>query len=147
MGPVGLPEMIAIFVIALILFGPKKLPELGRTLGKALSEFRRAKNELKNTLQTHLDEIERETRASNSSYSPTRDYSSKGYSYPYEDYKYDQLPSNAPPSETPALPPSIEAPSSESVPDSAPVAGTVARNNGVHPVEPASVAPHEDRPV
>jgi sec-independent protein translocase protein TatA len=42
MGPVGFPEMLAIFVIALLLFGPKKLPELGRTLGKAISEFRRA---------------------------------------------------------------------------------------------------------
>ena len=37
MGPIGVPEMIAIFVIALLLFGPKKLPELGRTLGKAIT--------------------------------------------------------------------------------------------------------------
>src|SRR5579875_1872625 len=147
MGTVGFPEMIAIFVIALILFGPKKLPELGRTLGKALSEFRRAKNELKNTLQTHLDEIDRETRVQNSPYSSTNDYASKGYSYPYEDYKYDQLQSNVPPSEIPAPPPQIESPSSEAVPDSMPVNGTVPRNNGVHPVESASVAPHEDRPV
>ena len=51
MGPIGLPEMMALFVIALLLFGPKKLPELGRTLGKGLSEFRRAKNELKATLE------------------------------------------------------------------------------------------------
>src|SRR5438876_1045489 len=47
MGPLGYPEMIFIFFLALILFGPKKLPELGRTVGKALTEFRRASTELK----------------------------------------------------------------------------------------------------
>ena len=43
MGPLGVPEMMVIFLLALVLFGPKKLPELGRTLGKALTEFRRAR--------------------------------------------------------------------------------------------------------
>ena len=52
MGPIGMQEMIALFVVALLLFGPKKLPELGRTLGKALTEFRRAKNELKTTFES-----------------------------------------------------------------------------------------------
>src|SRR5438270_12570556 len=81
MGPIGMQEMIALFVIALLLFGPKKLPELGRTLGKALSEFRRAKNELKATFESHMNEIERETRLeSSSSTSPAP------YSYPYDDY-------------------------------------------------------------
>ena len=50
MGTVGVQEMIVIFVIALVLFGPKKLPELGRTIGKAITEFRRASNDLKATL-------------------------------------------------------------------------------------------------
>src|ERR1035441_122830 len=45
MGPLGWPEMVFIFFLALILFGPKKMPELGRTVGKALTEFRRASNE------------------------------------------------------------------------------------------------------
>ena len=47
MGPLGRPEMVFIFLLALLLFGPKKLPEMGRTLGKAITEFRRASNELK----------------------------------------------------------------------------------------------------
>ena len=47
MGSLGVPEMVFIFVLALLLFGPKKLPEVGRTIGKAMSEFRRASSELK----------------------------------------------------------------------------------------------------
>jgi len=43
MGPIGWPETVFIFFLALILFGPKKLPELGRTVGKALADFQRAK--------------------------------------------------------------------------------------------------------
>jgi TatA/E family protein of Tat protein translocase len=89
MGPIGVQEMIAIFVIALVLFGPKKLPALGRMLGKGLSEFRRAKSELKATFETHLAELERETRASdpslNTSVLPAANYSAPQYSYPYED--------------------------------------------------------------
>ena len=49
MGPIGAQEMILIFLVALVLFGPKKLPELGRLLGKGLTEYRRAKSELKST--------------------------------------------------------------------------------------------------
>lgn len=53
-GSIGMPELIIIFVIALVIFGPRKLPELGRTLGKSLSEFRRASNELRNTLEEEI---------------------------------------------------------------------------------------------
>jgi sec-independent protein translocase protein TatA len=60
MGTVGVPEMIAIFLIALVLFGPKKLPELGRTLGKALTEFRRASTELKSSFEREMQTLERE---------------------------------------------------------------------------------------
>ena len=62
MGPLGIQEMVFIFVFALIIFGPKKLPELGRTFGKGMAEFRRASNELKSTFQREMDNIERETR-------------------------------------------------------------------------------------
>jgi TatA/E family protein of Tat protein translocase len=57
-GPIGMPELIVIMVIALIIFGPRKLPELGRSLGRSLGEFRRASNELKQTLdeEIRLDE-------------------------------------------------------------------------------------------
>ena len=61
MGPLGIPEMIFIFVFALLIFGPKKLPELGKSFGKGMAEFRRASNELKSTFQAEMDNIERET--------------------------------------------------------------------------------------
>jgi sec-independent protein translocase protein TatA len=53
-GSIGMPELIIIFVIALIIFGPRKLPELGRSLGKSLSEFKRASNELRSTLEEEI---------------------------------------------------------------------------------------------
>jgi TatA/E family protein of Tat protein translocase len=54
LGSIGMPELIIIFVIALIIFGPRKLPELGRSLGKSLAEFKRASNELRNTLDEEI---------------------------------------------------------------------------------------------
>src|SRR5208337_2385094 len=59
----GMPEMIFIFLLALVLFGPKKLPELGRQLGKALAEFKKASNEFKQQLETEMMNIELEERA------------------------------------------------------------------------------------
>jgi TatA/E family protein of Tat protein translocase len=53
-GSIGMPELIIILTIALIIFGPRKLPELGRSLGKSLSEFKRASNELRNTLDEEI---------------------------------------------------------------------------------------------
>lgn len=54
LGSIGMPEMIIILVIALIIFGPRKLPELGRSLGKSLAEFKRASNELRATLEEEI---------------------------------------------------------------------------------------------
>ncbi len=54
LGSIGMPELIIIFVIALIIFGPRKLPELGRSLGKSLAEFKKASNELKSTLEEEI---------------------------------------------------------------------------------------------
>ena len=54
MGPLGFPELMLILVIALIVFGPRKLPEIGRTIGKALGEFKRATDDLKNTIEREV---------------------------------------------------------------------------------------------
>ena len=61
MGPLGFPELIIIFVVALLVFGPRKLPELGRSLGKGLSEFKRASNDLRQTLDDEIRDEERRT--------------------------------------------------------------------------------------
>ena len=54
MGSLGMQEIIVIFVLALIIFGPRKLPELGKTLGKGLAEFKKASNELKQTWEEEV---------------------------------------------------------------------------------------------
>ena len=65
-GSLGMPELVIIFVIALIVFGPRKLPELGKSLGKSLEEFKRASNELRNSLEEEIrveEERERTVKA------------------------------------------------------------------------------------
>ncbi len=54
----GMPEMLFILLLALLLFGPKKLPQISRELGKALNEFKRASNEFKNQLETEIAQVE-----------------------------------------------------------------------------------------
>ena len=150
MGPIGLPEMMALFVIALLLFGPKKLPELGRTLGKGLSEFRRAKNELKATLKSHMQEIERETRIETPAITD-----SSHYTYPYNDYnQYD--PDAPPPARqlTEGQQSAVAANAAEANPEAhglPAVAGTVPRTNGVQPLSASAesvshIVQHESAP-
>ena len=79
-GSIGMQEMIFIFVIALLIFGPKKLPELGKTLGKAMTEFRRASTELKSTFDREMSNLERETE------STTKEISNN---FSYDNYSYD----------------------------------------------------------
>ena len=67
MGQLGFSEMLVIFIVALLVFGPKKLPELGKSLGKGIREFRKATDELKSTweeqvkdIQTPLNDVKRD---------------------------------------------------------------------------------------
>jgi sec-independent protein translocase protein TatA len=62
LGSIGMPELIIIFVIALIIFGPRKLPELGRSLGKSLAEFKKASNELRSTLEEEIRQEEQKVK-------------------------------------------------------------------------------------
>jgi TatA/E family protein of Tat protein translocase len=56
----GFSEMVFLFLLALIIFGPKKMPEIGRQIGKALNDFKRASNEFKAQIETEIANIERE---------------------------------------------------------------------------------------
>jgi TatA/E family protein of Tat protein translocase len=62
-GSIGMPELILIFVVALLVFGPKKLPELGKSLGKGLAEFKRASDDLKKTIEDEIDQGKQEAEA------------------------------------------------------------------------------------
>jgi TatA/E family protein of Tat protein translocase len=53
-GSLGIPELILIFIVALIVFGPKRLPEIGRTIGKAMGEFKKATDDFKNTIEREV---------------------------------------------------------------------------------------------
>ncbi len=61
MGSIGFPELLVIFVIALIVFGPRRLPEIGKALGQGINEFKRASRDLQNRLE---QEIEQDRQAS-----------------------------------------------------------------------------------
>jgi len=60
-GSIGIPELIVIFIIALLVFGPKKLPEVGKSVGKALREFKKASNELRNKVEEEINASEIKT--------------------------------------------------------------------------------------
>jgi TatA/E family protein of Tat protein translocase len=156
MGPLGVQEMLGIFLIALLLFGPKKLPELGRMLGKAVSEFRRAKNELKSTFESHLSELEKEVQVEKYSGSNT-DYSSVHYPYQYDEQGQESIYDSSSlsagtnePSETGTSPsPPVSATETQvaetdpTISHDAPVPGTVPRSNGFQPARSDSLSPEE----
>lgn len=62
-GSLGVWEIALILVAALLLFGPRKLPEIGRTLGKGLAEFKKASNELRRSIETEVEAEERSEKA------------------------------------------------------------------------------------
>ncbi len=60
LGSIGMPELILIFVVALLVFGPKKLPELGKSLGRGLAEFKKASEDLKKTIEDEIEQGKQE---------------------------------------------------------------------------------------
>jgi len=85
MGPFGTQELAVIFILALVLFGPRKLPEIARTVGKALSEFRRASSELKATFDREMNALEAETRQTKEI--GTSHQEPYNYNYDYSSYE------------------------------------------------------------
>ena len=71
MGNIGFPELIVIFIVALLVFGPKRLPELGRSLGKGIAEFRRASTDLKTSIEREIESAEIDSALSPNSSKPT----------------------------------------------------------------------------
>jgi len=132
MGPVGVQELVVIFLVALVLFGPKKLPELGKTIGKAITEFRRAQSELKATFEGHMRELEKE---SDSIKQVTSSYTNEIYNH-YTEYGSSSYDSGAyhvdSQTSTAANPSTVSDPAPQGaespVSGEAPVSGTVPRN-------------------
>jgi len=62
-GSIGMPEIILILIVALLLFGPKKLPEIGKTIGRSIAEFKKASNDLKRSLEEEVDAASQELSA------------------------------------------------------------------------------------
>ncbi len=154
MGPVGMQELVVIFLVALVLFGPKKLPELGKTIGKAITEFRRAQSELKSTFEGHMRELEKEHESikeitsgyTNEIYNHYTEYDS-----PYHDSGLDGSephPSTAanPSTVSVPAPQGAESPVSHEAPGNGTVARTVNPETVSGPVASAPVEP-ESHPV
>lgn len=101
MGPLGVWEMVFLFVLALLILGPRKLPELGRSIGKGMAEFRRASNELRSTFEREMSTLEQEKQSLHTEMAQitaaTSDYTYPGTSdYTYDDYSssYDSTSSS-----------------------------------------------------
>ena len=104
MGTLGVQEMIIVFLVALVLFGPRKLPELGRTIGKAITEFRRASTDLKSTFDREMQNLEQETALLHSS---TQSIAGEIHSQVVQSFSYDDPgQSGVAPHELPAANPS-----------------------------------------
>ncbi len=146
MGTLGWQEITIIFFLALVLFGPKELSKIGRTLGKTIGEFRRASSDLKATFDREMSNLERESHAVNEAVGSLTEPSDQAYKYNYGyDSYYDPASAAAPASnETTATEPSTV---SASVPEGAEPAkiaspeGTVPANGEAPASHPAPAEP------
>ncbi len=146
MGSLGVPEMIAIFLLALVLFGPKKLPEIGKTIGKAIGEFRRASSELKETFNKEIQNIERETESIKEAASP---YQYDTYNYDYSSYEAPNSGDPVPEIDNNAADPSSEsasAPQGAELPPVGTPEGSIAHGSETD-TEFAAIAGVESEPV
>jgi sec-independent protein translocase protein TatA len=133
MGPLGYQEIVVIFVLALLLFGPKKLPELGRTLGKAMTEFRRASSELKATFDREMASIERENQdLKEVAHKYTSEISSYQYDSYYDSGHYGQESITTTANDSSSVGASATQGAESTSGTVQPASETVARNNG-HP--------------
>ncbi len=73
MGPIGMPELIMIFVVVLLLFGAKKLPELARGVGKSMGEFKKAREEFEHEITRSAEEVRRDERTKETTPKPAAD--------------------------------------------------------------------------
>ncbi|HTS28989.1 MAG TPA: twin-arginine translocase TatA/TatE family subunit [Bryobacteraceae bacterium] len=144
-GTLGVQEIVVIFILALLLFGPKKLPELGRTFGKALTEFRRAQNELKSTFDREMRNLEQETASLKE---VTKEYQYDTYNYDYSSYEtnYEGSYGSESHDSTAASTPSIvsaSAPQDAQSPSAVSPEGTVAHGSELAAVTGTNEHPHD----
>jgi sec-independent protein translocase protein TatA len=151
-GTLGFPEMIIIFLLALVLFGPNKLPEIGRTIGKAITEFRKASSELKETFTTEYQNLERETEslrqaATESIAQVTNDYQyDSSYNYDYSSYESQTEGSNGNSADSAASDPlseSASAPQGAELTSAEPPEGAIAHGSVIEEQVPAEAAEPE----
>ena len=134
-GTLGGPELFLIFVVALIIFGPRKLPEIGKSLGKMMAEFRKASNDFRSTIES---EVEAEKIRESMRFEPPK-VVPDAPAYPLEASapSASSLPP-AEPASSPAAHPSAPAPQ-EAAPEGGPheaVPETVSRQPVANPIEP-----------
>lgn len=155
-GTLGTQEIVFIFILALLLFGPKKLPEIGRTVGKALTEFRRASNDLKATFDREMRNLEAETK----SLDTTNQYQHDTYNYDYSSYEssyegsygtepYDNNASSTP-TESASATQDAESPSAAAPEGTVAVGSDLAAaegSNGAIPADPEAPAHTETTPA
>ncbi len=138
MGTVGWQEMAMIFVLALVLFGPKEMARIGRTLGKAISDFRRASGDLKATFDRELNNLERESHSDNEAAGSISDPSNSGYRYNYGyDSYYDAASKPAIDAPAAGEPPTVSAPAEQR-----PEPAKLVAPEGTEPANGAGPAPH-----
>ena len=162
MGTLGTQEMIVIFVLGLLLFGPKKLPELGRTIGKAITEFRRATSDLKMTFEREMQSLERESESlKDATHSTAAEIQSgTSYEYPYYD-AYGSDPYHDSPDHSPSTVSASAVPDAEShgntetaiatvektTPEATPAAAAVEVKPAIEGTVPRNAAPEHSHQV